>query len=182
MTIMSQYPTCRHPTCINRIETHAFNLFPIGRNVPHTSNKNLQSPTVTPNPTPNTISIHDQIPNPSDPIAPGPTPTLPTTQPLYSNYPSMPLLNNPFPYSLFHNNLLNPMNIPTTSPIPYSSPTIIADLSSQSTSLWSTLDRQSSANSLWSTLDSHPPTLMQTRSNIESQGRANSCVFDQPLS
>ena len=31
-------------------------------------------------------------------------------------------------------------------------------------------------------LDSHPPTLIQTRSNFESQGRANSCIFDQPLS
>ena len=171
MTILSQHPTCRHPTCINRIETHTFNLLPIGRNVPHTSNRNLQSPTVTPNPTPNTIPTHDQIPNPSDPIAPSPTPTLPITQPLYSNYPSMPLLNNPFSYSLFHNNLLNSTNIPTTytSPTSYSSPTIQANLPNQSPSLWSTLDL-------------HPPTFTPTGSNIESQGRASSCVFDQPLS
>ena len=171
MTILSQHPTCRNPTCINRIESHRFSLLPIGRNVHHTSNKNLQSPTVTPNPS-NSLLNHDQpspylIPNPSDPIISNSTPALPVTQPSYPNYLNTPPSNNPFLYSFFHNSLLNPSNIPMTStpPTSYSSSTIQAN----------------QLPSLWSTLSLGPSTSTPIRSSISNQGRANSCVFDQPL-
>ena len=176
MTILSQHPTCRNPTCINRIDTHRFSLLPIGRNVHHTSNMNLQSPTVTPNPSQNSLPNHDQpssyqIPNPSDPTISNSTPAPPVTHPSYSNYLNIPPSNNPFHYSFFHNSLLNPTNIPMTStpPTSYSSSTIQANLPNQ-------------VPSLWSTLSLGPSTFTPIRSSISNQGRANSCVFDQPLS
>ena len=175
MTILSQHPTCRNPTCINRIDTHRFSLLPIGRNVHHTSNMNLQSPTVTPNPSQNSLPNHDQtssyqVPNPSDPTISNLTPAPPITHPSHSNYLNIPPSNNPFHYSFFHNSLLNPTNIPITftPPTPYSSSTIQANLPNQIPSLWST-----------SSLS--PSTFIPIRSSISNQGRANSCVFDQPL-
>ena len=72
MTILAQYPTCRNPSCIHRIETHRYNLLPIGSNTSHTSNlclhypNDIQQPTsITQQPSSNTFTT-DSIPMPTD--------------------------------------------------------------------------------------------------------------------
>ena len=79
MSILAQQPTCRNPSCIHRIETHRYNLLPVGSNTSHTSNSCLHYPNDIQQPPSNT-STTDPIPMPTN----NPSLTQPISNPLDS--------------------------------------------------------------------------------------------------
>ena len=200
MSILAQYPTCRNPSCIHRIDTHRYNLLPIGSNTSHTSNSclhcpnDIQQPTlITQQPSSNTF-ITDSIPMPTDnlslaqPISnpitnsnPMPTDNLSLAQPIsnpldsitYSFCLSYPLPNNPSRYFLYHT---NPTDLPMVSSLP-ASPNIAINPINGSTALWS-------QSTLFGNIWNYEPSTAHDESiqNHALQGRAISCISDQPLS
>ena len=200
MSILAQYPTCRNPSCIHRIDTHRYNLLPIGSNTSHTSNSclhhpnDIQQPTlITQQPSSNTF-ITDSIPMPTDnlslaqPISnpitnsiPIPSDNLSLAQPIsnpldsitYSGCLSYPLPNNPSRYSLYHT---NPTDLPMVSSLP-ASPNIAINPINGPTALWS-------QSTLFGNIWNYEPSTARDESiqNHAFQGRAISCISDQPLS
>ena len=200
MSILAQYPTCRNPSCIHRIDTHRYNLLPIGSNTSYTSNSclhypnDIQQPTaITQQPSSNTF-ITDSTPTPTDnlslaqPISnpitnsiPVSTDNLSLAQPISNpldsiTYPgcfSHPLPNNPSRYSLYHT---NPTDLPMVSSLP-ASPNIAINPINGPTALWS-------QSTLFGNIWSYEPSTARDESiqNHAFQGRAISCISDQPLS
>ena len=119
MSILAQHPTCRNPSCIHRIETHRYNLLPIGSNTSYTSNSCLhypndilQPPSNIQQPPSNTFTS-DSIPIPTDNLPP----TQPTSNPP-SNIqqpPSNTSTNNPIPITTDNLSLTQPTSNPSNS-------------------------------------------------------------------
>ena len=199
MTILAQYPTCRNPSCIHRIETHRQNLLRIGSKTYYTSNSYLHCPNDTQQPPSNTstidpvpiatnnLSLAQPISNHLDSITNQKTCNQQPTQSFCSCCPSYPLPNNPTRYSIYHTNLFSPIDPPTVSLLP-TSPNITAYPTNGSTSLWS---QPTLFNNIWNL---RPSTFITNHANYEpsatcvesirnhaNQDRAISCISDQPL-
>ena len=186
MTILAQHPTCRNPSCIHRIETHRYNLLPIGSNTSHTSNLHLHCPNDTQQQPPSTTSTIDSVPistntlaqpilNPLDSTKNQTSYNTQPTQSFCSSCPSYPLPNNPYRYSIYHTNLFSPTDPPTVSSLP-TSPNITAYPTNGSTSLWS---QPTLFDNIW---NYEPSTACdESIRNHAIQGRAISCISDQLL-
>ena len=195
MCILAQHPTCRNPSCIHQIKTHRYNLLPIGSNTSHTSNAGLHYPNNTQQPTstiqqpPSNTPTTDSTPMPSTTqqppsntpttdSTPMPTNNLSSVQPksnpsdstTYSSRLNYPLPNNPIQYPNYHT---NPTNPPMVSSLP-TSPNIAVY---PTNSLWS---QPILFDNIWSHVPS--TTFNESIRNHSFQGRAISCIFDQPLS
>ena len=193
MAILAQYPTCRNPPCIHRIETHRYNLLPIGSNTSHTSNSYLHCPNNIQQPPSNTstidsvpmsatnLSLAQPISNPITNSIPIPSDNLSLAQPIsnpldsitYSGCLSYPLPNNPSRYSLYHT---NPTDLPMVSSLP-ASPNIAINPINGPTTLWS-------QSTLFGNIWNYEPSAAcdELIRNHSFQGRAISCISDQPLS
>ena len=181
MSILAQQPTCRNPSCIHRIETHRYNLLPIGSNTSHTSNSCLHYPNDIQQPPsniqqpPSNTSTTNSIPIPTDNLSFTQLTSNPSDSITYSGCLSYPLPNNPYRNSFYHTNLY-PTDPPMVSSLP-TSPNIAAYPTNGSTSLWS---QPTLFNKTWN----YEPSTSCDESirNHAFQGRAISCISDQPLS
>ena len=176
MCILAQHPTCRNPSCIHQIKTHRYNLLPIGSNTSHTSNACLHYPNDTQQPTsttqqpPSNTPTTDSTPMPTDNLSSAQPISNPSDSTAYSSCLSYPLPNDPNQYSNYHT---NPTNPPMVSSLP-TSPNIAVY---PTNSLWS---QPILFDNIWN----HAPstTFNESIRNHSFQGRAISCIFDQPLS
>ena len=138
MRILAQYPTCRNPSCIHRIETHRYNFLRIGSDTSHTSNAYLHCLNDIEQQPPSDTSTIDSVPIFTDNLSLA----QPISNPLGStknqasyntqrnqsfsfSCPNYPLPNNPFRYFIYHTNLSGPTNPPMAPSLP-SSPNMAA--------------------------------------------------------
>ena len=176
MCILAQHPTCRNPSCIHQIETHRYNLLPIGSNASHTSNaclhypNNTQQPTSTTQQPPSNTPTTDSTPMPTNNLSSVQPKSNPSDSTTYSSRLNYPLPNNPIQYPNYHT---NPTNPPMVSSLP-TSPNIAVY---PTNSLWS---QPILFDNIWSHVPS--TTFDESIQNHSFQGRAISCIFDQPLS
>ena len=181
MCILAQHPTCRNPSCIHQIETHRYNLLPIGSNASHTSNaclhypNNTQQPTSTTQQPPSNTPTTDSTPMPTDNLSLAQPISNPLDSITYSGCLSYPLPNNPYRYSIYHTNLFSPTDPPTVSSLP-TSPNIAVYPTNGSTSLWS---QPTLFGDIWNYEPS--ATCDESIRNHASQDKAISCISDQPL-
>ena len=176
MCILAQHPTCRTPSCIHQIKTHRYNLLPIGRNTSHTSNaglhypNNTQQPTSTTQQPPSNTPTTDSTPMPTNNLSSDQPESNPSDSTTYSSGLNYPSPNDPIQYSNYHT---NPTNPPMVSSLP-TSPNIAVY---PTNSLWS---QPILFDNIWSHVPS--TTFNESIRNHSFQGRAISCIFDQPLS
>ena len=179
MSILAQHPTCRNPSCIHRIETHRYSLLPIGSNASHTSNSylhypnDIQQPTSTTQQPSSNTSTTDSIPMPTGNPSLTQLRSNPSDSTTYSGCLSHSLPNDSNQYSNYHT---NPTSLPMVSSLS-TSPNIAVYPTNGPTSLWS---QPTLFDNIW---NYEPPTTFdESNRNHTFQGRAISCIFDQPLS
>ena len=179
MSILAQHPTCRNPSCIHRIETHRYSLLPIGSNASHTSNSylhypnDIQQPTSTTQQPSSNTSTTDSIPMPTGNPSLTQLRSNPSDSPTHSGCLSHSLPNDSNQYSNYHT---NPTSLPMVSSLP-TSPNIAVYPTNGPTSLWS---QPTLFENIWNYEPS--TTFDESIRNHSFQGRAISCIFDQPLS